>query len=179
MFSSKKIIGNYIIRRHIRGPDFVKNISHKNNISEISLPRLLFSYDKLSWNKLRSMLRFIFRNTNIRLIIHHDILYEPNEKEIQEILTENHSNPSSGHSGFHRTYNRIKQKFKWNGMKDDIKKFIKTCESCQKNKLVRKKNIKPMEITTSSSQPIEKIFLDIVGPLPVLFRSPNMEINTL
>ena len=63
-------------------------------------------------------------------------------------------------------------------MKQDIKEFIKTCDSCQKNKLVRKKNIQPMEITTTSSSPMEKIFLDIVGPLP-LSENGNKYILTL
>ena len=63
-------------------------------------------------------------------------------------------------------------------MKKDIKNFVKTCESCQKNKLVRKKNKQPMVITTTSEAPFEKIFLDIVGPLP-LTENGNKFILTL
>lgn len=63
-------------------------------------------------------------------------------------------------------------------MKLDIKNFIKTCESCQKNKLVRKKHKLPMELTTTSSTPFERIALDIVGPLP-LSEDGNKFILTL
>lgn len=150
----------------------------KNNVNTISLPRINFSFDKLSWNKIRSMIRYIFRDTNINIKIYHDILIHPKDEEIQIILKENHSNPTSGHSGYHRTYNRIKHQYKWPHMKKDIKNFIKTCESCQRNKLVRKKNIKPMEVSTTSSHPIEKIFLDIVGPL-TLTEDGNKYILTL
>lgn len=149
-----------------------------DKILKICLPRITFSYDKLSWGKIRSMIRFIFRKTDISIIIYHDILTNPEPEEITTILQENHTSPTAGHSGFHRTYNRIKKHFKWNNMKNDIKNFIKTCESCQKNKLVRKKFVKPMEITTTSSNPLEKIFLDIVGPLP-LTESGNKFILTL
>jgi len=63
-------------------------------------------------------------------------------------------------------------------MKAGIKTFIKNCKSCQKNKLVRKKFIKPMEITTTSSTPFEKVFLDIVGPI-TLTDNGNKYILTL
>lgn len=143
----------------------LQNLIVSNNTQTISIPVFGINYDKLKWNQLRIMIRFIFKGTNINIKIHHNTLVKPNSEQIKEILIEYHSNPISGHSGFHRTYNRIKSKFKWQNMKNDIKKFIKSCDSCQKNKLVRKKHKQPMEITTTSSNPFEKIFLDIVGPL--------------
>lgn len=124
------------------------------------------------------MLRYIFRNSKIAINIFHDVLCEPKPDEIQEILIENHSNPASGHSGYHRTLNRIKQFYKWKNMKKDVKLFCKNCELCQKNKLVRKKHRSPMEITSTSSKPFERIALDIVGPL-TLSESGNKYILTL
>jgi hypothetical protein len=47
------------------------------------------------------------------------------------------------------------------------KKFIKSCIHCQINKVSRHPTKAPMEITSSAKQPFEKIFLDIVGPLPI------------
>lgn len=35
-----------------------------------------------------------------------------------------------------------------------IKNFETYCESCQRNKLVRHKTVKPMVITTTSSEPL-------------------------
>ena len=52
-------------------------------------------------------------------------------------------------------------------MRKDIKEYIKKCKSCQINKLTRKKTKLDMQITTTSTTPFEKIFLDIVGPLPL------------
>ena len=50
-------------------------------------------------------------------------------------------------------------------MKSHIANFIKHCDSCQKNKIIRKKTLQPMEITTTAKTSFEKIFLDIVGPI--------------
>lgn len=156
----------------------LKNLLITDNITNICLPRLGTYHDNLRWNKIRIILRYIFKNTSIHIKICHNSLIEPAHSEIPVILKEYHCNPSSGHTGFHRTYNRIKQFYKWNKMKLDIKNFIKQCDSCQKNKLVRKKIRKPMEITTTSSIPFEKIFLDVVGPLP-LTENGNKFIITL
>jgi transposase InsO family protein len=117
-------------------------------------------------------------NTQIEVKIYHNKITNPSKEDIGVILKENHSNPTAGHSGFHRTYSRIKQNYKWSNMKKDIKNFIKLCESCQKNKLVRKKNHQPMQITTTSEKPLEKIFLDIVGPL-TLTETGNRYVLTL
>lgn len=111
------------------------------NLNSISLPRISTGLN-LKWHKIRSAIRYIFQFTNIEINIYHDNIKKPSESEIKEILMEYHSNPTSGHSGFHRTYNRIKETFKWHNMKNDIKSFIKNCESCQKYKLVRKKHKK-------------------------------------
>lgn len=63
-------------------------------------------------------------------------------------------------------------------MKRDIKKYIKSCESCKINKTERRKVKAPMEITSTASQPFEKLCLDIVGPLP-LTENGNKYIITM
>lgn len=156
----------------------LKQILLENKIYDINIPKIGTNLDKLKWYKIRLIIRFVFKDSNISVKIHHNNLIEPKPEEIQTILKENHSNPISGHTGFHKTYNKIKQHYKWKNMKQNIKSFIKNCESCQKNKLVRTKNKKPMEITTTSSKPFERISLDIVGPLP-LSESGNKFILTL
>jgi hypothetical protein len=45
-----------------------------------------------------------------------------------------HSNPTSGHLGYHKTVHRAKLDFYWKGMRNDIKKFVRECEICQVNK---------------------------------------------
>ena len=53
---------------------------------------------------------------------------------IPTILTEFHSSPAGGHSGFLRTYKRIVGNVYWIGMKGMVQEFVKACEvyQCQK-----------------------------------------------
>lgn len=82
-------------------------------------------------------------------------------------MKENHDDPHSGYSGFYKTFNRIKMKYKWPNMKNEIKKYVKRFESCQKNKVLRKTYKAPMQITSTANQPFEKFNMDIVGPIPI------------
>jgi hypothetical protein len=50
------------------------------------------------------------------------------------MLSELHATPTAGHSGFTKTYDRVKRSFFWDGMKQDIRKFVIECEVCQRNK---------------------------------------------
>jgi len=53
---------------------------------------------------------------------------------IAAILSESHSSPTGGHSGFLRTYKRLTSELYWVGMKRDIKKFVEECPICQQSK---------------------------------------------
>lgn len=49
-------------------------------------------------------------------------------------MNEFHSTPFGGHSGFFRTYKKISAIFFWEGMKEDVKRFVAECEVCQRAK---------------------------------------------
>lgn len=51
--------------------------------------------------------------------------------------------------------------------KSDIRQYVKNCKSCQINKTNFKPTKQPMEITSTSEKPFERLALDIVGPLPI------------
>jgi hypothetical protein len=50
------------------------------------------------------------------------------------VLSELHATPTAGHSGFTKTYDRVKRSFFWDGMKQDIHNFVVECDVCQCNK---------------------------------------------
>jgi hypothetical protein len=56
----------------------------------------------------------------------------PFQHQVLEFI---HSNPSVGHSGYHKTVHRATANFYWPGMRKDIKKFVRECSVCQENKL--------------------------------------------
>ena len=53
----------------------------------------------------------------------------------QKILMELHISPLGGHSGFLKTYHRVKKEIFWDGLKSDIQKFVAECLVCQQNKV--------------------------------------------
>lgn len=81
------------------------------------------------------------------------------------IINDFHLLPTSGHAGIRRMTNNIKKFYYWPSMHKDISDFVSKCEKCQKYKH-NNKTKQPMTITTTSSYAFEKVFLDIVGPLP-------------
>lgn len=81
------------------------------------------------------------------------------------ILNDFHLLPTSGHAGIRRMTNNIKKYYFWPSMQKDIIEYVSKCEQCQKQKYsIRTKQ--PMIVTSTANSAFEKIFLDIVGPLP-------------
>jgi hypothetical protein len=57
----------------------------------------------------------------------------------QEILKRNHDELIAGHYGVACTANVIRQKYAWNELQADVRKFISDCDSCQQHKVRRHK----------------------------------------
>jgi hypothetical protein len=93
--------------------------------------------ERLKLDMIMEMIHFIFYESTVKIILvdKSKIKLETPE-QIKKILAENHSSSIVGHSGFRRTYNRIKANYKWKNMKRDVKEFVRTCESCQQNKTI-------------------------------------------
>ena len=118
-------------------------------------------------SKITQMIKYLFKDTPIQVF-----LLESTPKEIidpkmkQDILKELHSSKIGGHKGITKTLKRIQQYYSWDGMKQDVKNYVRTCHDCQKRKLVREKTKAPMLITDTPSEAFQKVAIDIVGPLP-------------
>jgi len=117
----------------------------------------------LEWEQVRAMIRYIFRETKIEIIICSELEYSQEEK--LTIFKHFHDSVIGGHLGINKTIKKIKTQCDWRGIKEDVKNYVRNCSSCQKNKITNKKVQQPMVLTSTSSRPFEKIFLDIVGPL--------------
>lgn len=87
-------------------------------------------------------------------------------KEQWAILKAYHDSPFGGHFGVSKTYNKIKRRFKWKGLKKDVGAYVKKCKKCQQNKIGRRIKM-PLILTDVSKKPFDKVYVDIVGPLPI------------
>ncbi|CAK1589486.1 unnamed protein product [Parnassius mnemosyne] len=136
------------------------------DITDLALSDFSDPFSKLAYIKVYNMIAYIFHNTNIKIHIYKNQLIYPTPVEIPKILKENHDSPIAGHPGSSRMYRRIKAAYYWKSMRSDIVDYVKKCQLCQINKPLRMSNKAPMEITSTSTRPFERLALDIVGPLP-------------
>lgn len=144
----------------------LRNSLQQNKITEIYLKNPVEEIPHLKQNMFNEMLEFLFSKTNITIILVNRPRFMPKTREeIKQIFRDNHESSLAGHAGFLRTYKRIKENYKWPNMKGDIKYFLKLCQSCQRNKHENKAARAPMEITTTSERPFQRLALDVVGPL--------------
>lgn len=72
-----------------------------------------------------------------------------------------HDSPESGgHDGFWRTYNKMRRRFTWPGMKKYINDYISSCPQCQMNKAKYKQKTDSMIFPPYSEIPFETVHVD-------------------
>lgn len=142
----------------------IQSISSED--TDIAITDFRNPFDKHNWLKIYNMFCYIFNNTGITIHVYHNTLIFPTPSEILKILRENHDIPIAGHLGTARMLNRIKERYYWKNMRSDVETYVKNCPLCQSNKALRQINRSPMQITTTSTKPFERISMDLVGPLP-------------
>ena len=127
--------------------------------------------EKLNWTEIEGIIKGIFQNSGIDVIICTGSLKYISYEKRDEIFYEMHKSPIGGHRGVSKTYNRIKQNFHWENLKEDIQRRIQQCLNCQLKKLTRLKTKQPMIITDTPGTAFDKVAMDIVGPLPITRNS--------
>ena len=58
-------------------------------------------------------------------------------EEREMLLTAYHESPWAGHRGTWATFEKLKEKYWWPGLYQDVHRFVTTCESCQMHSIVR------------------------------------------
>src|SRR6202034_788094 len=81
--------------------------------------------------------------------------------EVHNILTE------SAHGGYAKTYNHIASTYYWPRMSRDIKRYVSTCDICQKTKPRRHAPLGLLQPIPIPSQPFEVVSMDFIPELPV------------
>ena len=85
------------------------------------------------------------------------------------ILSSLHQDVTSGHLGVNRTLDKVKARFFWVKMQKDIARWCRECKECQLRKKPTKQARSPMQKCVAGA-PMERIALDILGPLPETHR---------
>ena len=62
-------------------------------------------------------------------------IYIPSNKNIkQKILEELHDSPAGGHMGYQKTVDSVRRQFWWQGITEDVKDYVFSCQKCQEMK---------------------------------------------
>ena len=83
---------------------------------------------------------------------------------IPGIMVGLHDSQIGGHMGVRKTLEKIRRRFYWPGQKSDIVKWCSNCIACNSRKSPPR-NKAPLEVS-HASRPLERIAMDIMGPLP-------------
>src|SRR5256884_4588848 len=82
----------------------------------------------------------------------------------EELISSTHN--LVGHLGYKKTYNRLAEMFFWPNMTTDVQEYIKTCDSCQRNK---ESTQLPTGFLHQPDMPVMSgthFSKDFIGPLP-------------
>lgn len=87
-----------------------------------------------------------------------------------DIISDHHSNVTSGHFGWKKTLDLISRQFWWPRMRETVQEFVTSCHSCQCNKSVNHKPyglLQPLDIPDTRWHTVT---MDLITDLP---RSPS------
>eukprot|EP00731_Ephydatia_muelleri_P004049 Em0002g225a len=85
------------------------------------------------------------------------------------VLSGLHDTPVGGHLGVKKTLEKVQMRFYWPSQKKDVEKWCASCAKCSSRKSPLPTRA-PLQLEDSVSRPLERIAMDIVGPLPVTER---------
>lgn len=84
--------------------------------------------------------------------------------ELEAILKALHDSPYGGHLGSTTMEDKVKEKYWWKNFINDIREYVKTCDTCQRKGKPRKNQLlHPVE----SNEIFEQFGIDAIGPLPM------------
>lgn len=137
----------------------IHKVLEKEGISNVVLEKTEFNL------KIIKEITHAFPNSTITFCIvkGRTTIVDPNLKRV--ILNDYHHLPTGGHMGIARMIKNIQRKYTWPGLHNDVIKYLAQCLECKKSKIQRHTKA-PMEITSSAEEAFDKVYLDLVGPLP-------------
>ena len=114
------------------------------------------------YRPFRKMNKFKIKNN---MIYYGNLIYIP-EKLRLEILMKYHEKPAAGHLGIKRTLELITRNFWWPKIHIDVAKFVRSCETCARNKINRHRRYGLLQPLDTPDRPWKSIEIDFLCGLP-------------
>ena len=87
----------------------------------------------------------------------------------KDVLHKLHTKETAGHLGIKKTLGRVKERFFWPGSTKDVKDWCRECDLCASRERPTRQPRAPLR-TYNVGSPLERVALDVLGPLPVSDR---------
>ena len=102
------------------------------------------------------------RNVKIEYFPRANLISENFSKEKKNAILQQYHD-ELGHIGIGKMTELVLRNYEWNNIRSDIKNYVNKCFPCAERKSASKKKQPPIHIT--ATKPLEKIMIDISGPL--------------
>ncbi|SGZ11730.1 BQ5605_C028g10452 [Microbotryum silenes-dioicae] len=101
------------------------------------------------------------------LLLHHDKIYIPNAEPLKvKLLAQAHDSLLSGHPGQVKTFELLDRNYTWPGMRQFVNNYVKTCDSCQRNKPTHHRKHGHLQPLPIPSKPWSSLSMDHIVDLP-------------
>ena len=81
----------------------------------------------------------------------------------RKLLKSTHDEPTGGHFGVHKTYAKLRKRYYWHGMFNDIQHWCRSCIDCNRRKFPRYTRRAPL-IPLPVEGPFDRVGVDCLGP---------------
>ena len=88
---------------------------------------------------------------------------------VPKVLEMLHNGSSGGHLGDTKTLHKVRERFYWPCLKEDVELWCRQCKECSQRKSPSKTPRAPM-VPVRTGFSMERIAMDILGPLPLSHR---------
>jgi len=94
-------------------------------------------------------------------------IWIPNDEGIRTaLIAKHHEPPLARHGGTAKTTELINRRYYWPKIREDIKQFIKNCDTCQRSKVVRHAPYGLLQSNEAPVRPWKSIAMDFITDLP-------------
>jgi len=94
-------------------------------------------------------------------------IWIPNDKWIRtDLIAKHHKPPQAGHGGTAKATELISRRYYWPLIREDIKRFIKNCDTCPRPKVVRHASYGLLQSNKAPDRPWKSIAMDFIMDLP-------------
>lgn len=152
-------------------PYYLDNILEKlsSELSRLSIKNFALSksdeiFEIITHGKFKEKMNKYLKNSDVRILLYENPRKIFNEKEKYELIKLYHDTPCGGHFGVRKTLLKLKQKYIWKNMCKMVKKYVSSCDLCQRNKQIRHTK-EPLMKTDTPLSSFDTVVIDTVGPL--------------